>query len=468
MSFACSTPAGLAGLFWCTAVALAPASAQTAWSTMSPVLAPAARTAHGLVYHKGIQRTVLFGGCDNSNVCHKDTWTWDGTNWTLLATSGSPSSRYGHFMVYDSDRDVIVLFGGGTVSRQLFRDTWEFDGSAWTQRAAAGPDSRWNHGMAYDPVRKKTVLFGGNDLTTSFGDTWEWDGTRWTQRFPAVRPPARMGPAMAWDGSTDNVILHGGYGWGTSFLITSDTWLWDGNNWSLKNFTNEWAANYAGAMTWDEARELVVFFGGVTLFGGAVGYQDTTGEWGWPQRWWRGRLTGFPAKRAWSPLAYDSDRRQVVMFGGSNNFLLGDTNEYAPMNPATFANFGAGCAGSAGTPAISSTAGLPWRGDQITVSLENLPPGNVTALALGVSSSQWGPVPLPLSLGSLAPGCTVLASQELVVPLANPTGTASLSMTVPSAAGPGSSFYLQGIVIDPVNLINVTLSDAAHATIGIK
>ena len=454
-----SAPGYLAGVLLLATVATSSLAAQTSWTQRAPFIAPSQRTAHGLAFHSGLQRTVLFGGCDNVNTCTNDTWLWDGTTWSSLGTGG-PSPRYGHGMVYDSARDRLVLFGGGNVQNQLFGDTWEWDGTSWTQRATTGPAPRWNHGMAYDPVRQRVVMFGGNNLATSLGDTWEWDGTRWVNARPDVKPTPRMGPAMAWDGNTRRVLLFGGFEFNTGSRVSSDTWLWDGTNWVFLQFTNAFAARYSSSMAWDEARQRVVLFGGITLWQG-LQYSSDTGE--WDGNIWR--LSNFrqPRGRAWAPLAYDPTRQRVVMFGGNDQQILNDTQEYGPNFPATFSQFGSGCAGSAGTPLLAADGNnLPWQGENFGVELSGLPPGNLTFLALGGSRTQWGPLPLPVALGGLAPGCSVLVSQDVILPVANATGTANWSAPMPFLRG--ASFYLQGIVVDPVNPLQLTFSNGGDPT----
>lgn len=456
----------LAGLICSATITISSAAGQTAWTEQFPSQSPSARTAHGLVYHQKLQRTVLFGGGVNTGGTFNDTWVWDGTNWSQLAIPNAPPPRYGHSMVYDSDRHVIVVFGGGDVARNLYRDTWEFDGVSWFQRASTGPSPRWNHGMAYDPIRKKTVLFGGNNLTRSFGDTWEWDGSRWREMAATSPPPPRMGPAMAFDGTTGKIILAGGYGWGASFLVDSGCWLWDGQRWWDMGLSPVIAGHYSAAMTWDESRQRVVKFGGVTLFSG-VGYLNQSIEWtpGWSRR----AMMSSPTERAWSPLAYDAVRRKVVMFGGSNSVVLGDTQEYGAVIPATVTSFGAGCAGSAGVPSMAVTGGLPWLRERVSVTVNNLAAGSPTVLAFGASNSTWGARSLPYSLGQLAPGCDVLASQEGLLPLVNAAGVAATSIGIPpNPAVAGVSLYLQGFTLDPVNPLGMTLSNALDLRIGSK
>lgn len=464
------TPARLAGLALFAAASVAPAQVpiRAAWTALTPANAPSARTAHGLVYHEGIQRTVLFGGCDDASQCLDDLWLWDGTDWTA-AGSGGPAPRYGHAMVYDSGRDRIVLFGGGDTSNRLFGDTWEWDGNGWQQVATTGPAPRWNLGMAYDPVRRRVVLFGGNNLQTSYGDTWEWDGASWTRRFSKENPYARMATAMAWDGNTRKVILRGGFGFGASNLISGYSWFWDGMQWARAPGGIEGSvASYADTSVWDAARKRVVMFGGITLFTGAPRYSwgviefDRTG-WFFALPW----PTLRPPARAWTPIAYDTERAVVVMFGGNDETTtFGDTWEYAATDPATYDAFGSGCPGSAGTPTLEIGGNLPWADERIEFRLKNLPAGAATFLVFGVSRTQWGPLALPFALGPLAPGCSALASHDTVLPLSNQNGKAGWSTLVPRVVG--ATFYLQGIIADPVNPLGLTFTHGGEATIGAK
>ena len=49
--------------------------------------------------------------------------------------------------------------------------------------------------MAFDAFNGNTVLFGGADIggfpPTAFSDTWTYDGTDWTQQNPASSPSGR-------------------------------------------------------------------------------------------------------------------------------------------------------------------------------------------------------------------------------------------------------------------------------------
>ncbi len=66
--------------------------------------------------------------------------------------------------------------------------------------------------MVYDVASRRVVLFGGSALS----DTWEWDGSNWTKRTPTKSPSARSYHAMAYDVARQRVVLFGGG--------SSDTW----------------------------------------------------------------------------------------------------------------------------------------------------------------------------------------------------------------------------------------------------
>jgi len=98
------------------------------------------------------------------------------------------------------------------------------------------------------------TLFGGGDYQTVVSDTWEWDGTNWTQRTPAVGPSARTGSAMAPLG--DKVVLFGG---SNGVVALGDTWEWDGTVWTQLDIPGP--PPRAGHL-------MAAFEGKIVLFGG--------------------------------------------------------------------------------------------------------------------------------------------------------------------------------------------------------
>ena len=77
-------------------------------------------------------------------------------------------------------------------------------------------------------------MFGGFEGPTDFNDTWVYDPTtnRWRNLRPSgLAPSARAGASLAYDSSTDQVIMSGGStNDGSPF---NDTWAYDpaANRW---------------------------------------------------------------------------------------------------------------------------------------------------------------------------------------------------------------------------------------------
>lgn len=388
-----------------------------------------------MAYSPARQRVVLFGGHGGGGWL-SDTWEWDGSDWIQRTSAVAPGPRIGAAMAEDPG-GTVVLFGGGYNPGgrvQYLGDTWEWNG-LWTQRMpATSPDPRAWPGIAFDARRRQVVLYGGSSLVYTgefpramlFTDTWVWDGTRWTQQTP-VNHPKRV------------------YGWGN---------------------TSGW-----NSMAYDSGRDRVVFVGSYwDVFG--IGYFE---DWEWDGTDWTQRFPfSFPYARKDHALAYDERNFRIVMFGGQTpNRYVSETWEYYTLSPATYGSFGTGCAGTAGTPALRTASPFerPWIGGTLHVDVANVPAGNATAILVGASRSQWGAVGLPLSLAPIGmPGCSLLASPDVVLAIPNPAGTATLTLSVPNEpALIGQSFYNQAFVRDPgANFVGVTVSNGGAARIGAR
>ena len=234
-------------------------------------MAQPARSDHAMAYDSARGVVVLFGGSiygyDNGA-----TWEWDGATWTERNVSG-PGSRAGHAMAYDSARGVVVLFGGTTYGYGSDNGaTWEWDGDTWAavhpgaSDSAEAPSPRAGHAMAYDSARGVVVLFGGGKYGYDHrGDTWEWDGTTWSKVHDGspdgvTAPTPRSDHAMAYDSARGVVVLFGGDD--TGYLLSDDTWEWDGTEWIAGPAAGP-SARSRHATAYDTAREEVMLFGGI-------------------------------------------------------------------------------------------------------------------------------------------------------------------------------------------------------------
>jgi hypothetical protein len=265
---------------------------------------------------------VLFGGRPNTtnSAVLGDTWEYANGAWQELYPADSPGERWGAGLA--SLDGNVVLFGGygynTTTSTSIgYRgDTWVWDGSDWTMKSPTHkPSSRYSPSMG--TLKGKVVLFGGWG-GSGLSDTWEWDGSDWTERTPAHVPGARDGAGMANIGGER--LLMAGSG--------NDTWEWDGEDWILRTpehspVSSEWRA-YVRAATWN---------GGVILFGGATGMSSSatyfSDTWRWDGQDWTEMLADGPpaARRSYAMAATGQG---VLLFGGnSRGSMLDDTWEWS-------------------------------------------------------------------------------------------------------------------------------------------
>jgi len=245
------------------------------WKRIHPAHSPTPRDSIEMAFDPINRQVVLFGG-QGATGCLRDTWTWDGKDWTrrhpphappracsygiafdpitsdvLLLTPDSPDTWLWNGSDWKRVRpsspplavDVVgptvgtpdgaTLFGGADCSDYcdtFFRNTWTWDGTTWTKRLlSVRPKARYSAGIAFDRSTGDTVMFGGYGYDGSYRDTWIWDGSGWTPVHPATSPPRRRGTRMAFDPVLGQVLLFGGEGEGGTFI--GDTWTWDGTTW---------------------------------------------------------------------------------------------------------------------------------------------------------------------------------------------------------------------------------------------
>ncbi|HEY4015584.1 MAG TPA: kelch repeat-containing protein [Polyangiaceae bacterium] len=266
---------------------------------------------------------VLFGGFSfSSNTFLGDTWEWDGSTWTQRNASG-PSPRAGHAMATLDGK--VVLFGGSMTSSLpadtmleggTFGDTWEWDGSAWTERATGpSPGMRSRHAMA--TLNGKVVLFGGgvDGQTLAPPQTWLWDGDTWSLGS-SRGPSARRGHTMTTVG--DRVVLFGGAD--ENGTLFDDVWTWDGTAWTP-------VVTYGSAGYLPPARygHAAAALGGALWISGGVGSVLLGDLWSWNFSLWSLETSG-PSLRDAASMATLGD--SVFLFGGDLVDHLSDDSTY--------------------------------------------------------------------------------------------------------------------------------------------
>ncbi|HEY3357965.1 MAG TPA: hypothetical protein VGQ83_32250 [Polyangia bacterium] len=243
-----------------------------AWTERTTSTAPPVRSAVAMDYDPVRHVTVLFGGADGTGVSQRDTWTWNGATWTQVATTG-PAARYGAGMAWDPDEQVMLLFGGsdyGSVFTPTdFQDVWAWNGTAWSQRTPAGtpPAARGNGACFFDAARHELVVFGGSGTAGSpFGDTLSLGASGW-QAETTAGPPARMEVTGVYHAQHQVGLIHGGSSGTATPQIYGDTWTWNGTTWTQLNPQNPPPGRTAHGLAYDEQRRVVVVFGGATMSG---------------------------------------------------------------------------------------------------------------------------------------------------------------------------------------------------------
>lgn len=446
------------------AVLSATAPGQT-WTQLTPGTSPSVRRDGGMAYDLVNANLLLYGGLLTPTAIDGQTWSFDGSTWTQLSPATTPPPRWGHRCVLDSRRGRIVTFGGRSpTTLPSANDTWEWNGIDWQQVITAhAPSPRAFYSMAYDDRRAVCIVYGTQSGSPNGNQTWEYDGTDWTQVTTATVPPGLESPALVYDKARGVTVMFGGWNGLSPGVLYDTTWEYDGVDWTLRAPATVPTARYRSAFWYDDARGRVVVYGG---FGNATALTDT---WEYDGVDWTMVASTGPFKSTESYAGYDQTRRQAYHFGGSGP--TGNSQEtwiYAGASTALFAPFGRGCAGGAGTPALSANA--PVLGQGFTLSVASLGSGALGALLLqGFSSTALAGTRLPLDLTPYGlSGCRLEIAPTANLFLFASNGTASLAFTVPNATALlDLAYFTQAIAPDATAANGVaSMSNAGHAVLG--
>ena len=413
---------------------------------------PPGLTSMSMVFDSIRRVAVMFGGRDN-NAIYSNSYQYTPTGWKQIPTLNSPPARFWSAMSYDDHRRRIVLFGGQTNSTK-FSDTWEFDGANWTLVSTVhNPGTQSQTSMVYDSCRQRTVLFD------SLGSTWEYDGADWTKVTTGASPSARSLAAMVFDAGHCRTLLFGGEPSTGSPNALSDTWSYDGTNWSPFNAATTPPGRWGHVMAFDTSRGRIVLFGGYGPAYPAGADMNDTWEFD-GANWVQVFPQASPPSLVQAAMVYDQGRSRIVMFGGTQAW------EYTPgpvwAVTATHAGtFSKGQTGATYTVTVANTLWTDQTSGNVAVT-ETMP----TGLALvSMSGTGWNCTPGaltctrtdPLAAGASYPVITVTVN---VAAAASPwvtnsvtvsggglaTATASDLTTITSAVGIGPQISSGGIV----------------------
>ena len=193
-------------------------------------------------------------------------------------------------------------------------ETWTTAGGLdWQRYSGRSPTARRDYSLALDALDGTIVLFGGMAADTNqlLADTWIWDGNRWTLRNPLHAPPARAGASAASTYDTSvGVVLFGGLG---ARGDLADTWEWNGQDWLERHTAHSPAPREWSSMAFGIAA------GGTILFGGFSPGAYLADTWSWDRTdWTQIRPQHHPSPRAAAAFASDS-QGDLVLFGGDES-----------------------------------------------------------------------------------------------------------------------------------------------------
>ncbi|HET8931702.1 MAG TPA: kelch repeat-containing protein [Acidimicrobiales bacterium] len=213
-------------------------------------------------------RTLLFGGTDQSGTPMGDTWIFDGTDWALQTPADAPPARYYASSTALSNGDVLLFSGAGP---SALDDTWLWKDSNWVKlEPAATPPSRMTATMAALPGGR-AMLFGGYDNhNNGLSDTWIFDGADWVEQPVTSPSPSARAGASATQLADGDVLVIGGIEWETGTPL-SDTWIFDGTDWTEQHPATAPSARFGSALT-------TLANGDVLLFGGTVDTVDVLND----------------------------------------------------------------------------------------------------------------------------------------------------------------------------------------------
>ena len=186
---------------------------------------------------------------------------------------------------------------------------------------AAEPSGRTATRMVWDAKTTHMILFGGSTkidagtrLSYDLNDTWEWTGDHWVQRYPANAPKGRSFQTMAYDTNRSRTLLFGGKSGTTSTNAAyyNDTWMFDGNDWTQINTSNQPSVRFYSGSTFDPVRDKWVLYGGTFVTADGKTTTNLTDTWEFDGTTWTQRATNGPA--VIKPiLVYDTQNNRIVM-----------------------------------------------------------------------------------------------------------------------------------------------------------
>jgi cysteine-rich repeat protein len=187
----------------------------------------------------------------------------------------------------------------------------------WKDIVPARITARVMHRMAYDGNRQRILLFGGDTppslFTGTIGqvpDVFDFDGVVWREISSSIvgnAPPQKQGAAMAFDQTAKKMLWMGANG------AVAETWQFAGKWQRLPTQSDGPSGRGQHRMVYDTERRQVVMFGGIDATTG----KNINDLWAFDGSRWNqlAANSGAPAMAAPFAMAYDSARRRLIVAG---------------------------------------------------------------------------------------------------------------------------------------------------------
>ncbi|HXW67262.1 MAG TPA: PKD domain-containing protein [Thermoplasmata archaeon] len=222
------------------------AAALIAATLVAPVAPPSVSTAHlpslatanlgaaRWALESGSAPSVLRGPSASGAAAGLNPYFWTNISGAIGRTA-PPPVLYAQ-MTWDAADGYVLLFGGELTTGQLLNQTWSYLNGTWTNltgTVTGTPPALIAAGMAYDPSTQSVILFGGeNSVLSGENYTWAYHDLTWTNLTATVgpAPSARAFASAATDSTDDELLLFGGVS--PDGALLTDTWTFHDDAWT--------------------------------------------------------------------------------------------------------------------------------------------------------------------------------------------------------------------------------------------
>jgi hypothetical protein len=202
----------------------------------------------------GKGKPVVEPSCPVSYPAAQSNWIWNGHAWVVQKVSlkgDLPPGADGSTIVADPVSGKLAVFVSEPVAIPVncpanadCAPAPDSVGSCCTGSVSVWTGTIWKQTATF---KNGPILSGGllvadpaahGDLAiTSDGQTWLWTGS-WHREHPTTAPTAVSAAAAAYDATTGQVVVFGGFGVsGRVQGLYDQTWTWDGSIWTMRGGT---------------------------------------------------------------------------------------------------------------------------------------------------------------------------------------------------------------------------------------